>query len=232
MKRREFGKLAGLAAVLAVPGAEALAAWWMNPDTRRASGELPPQWLAVRRRAEFSDQPEAYRNVREALRCSHGWMGRLELEPGGAAIGVAWFEWRDSDTPNTLEAFKHLPEECMGAKGVPLEAFHPARVYDSPQGRLVFDSSTFRPRHGGSAIHVFKAVWVAGYDGLNLREEAFATDELYRTDVRQLRLKAALTRFRPPRACVLMASVTGIPTEALAWDAFCQNVLDPDNDPR
>jgi hypothetical protein len=44
--------------------------------------------------------------------------------------------------------------------------------------------------------------------------------------VRQLRIKAALTRFRPPRAAVLMASVTGMPTEALAWDAFRQHVLD------
>lgn len=229
--RRTLTLLAGAMAVLALPAAEALGAWWMQANDQ-ARNEVPPQWVEVRRNAAFENQPDEYAQVSTSLRCSNGWMGRLTLRDGGPAIGLGWFEWRDTDTPNTLEAFKHLPEECMGARGVPLEAFHPARIFESPEGTLIFDSSTFRPKNDrSSAIHVFKAVWIAGYKGLNLREEAFATGQLYKTDVRQLRIKAALTRFRPPRACVLMASVTGIPTEALAWDVFRVNVLEADQRP-
>jgi hypothetical protein len=224
---RTLTMLAGAAAVLALPAAEALGAWWMRPNDQ-ARHEQPPQWVEVRRRPDFESKPEEYARVSTTLHCSNGWMGRLTLHAGGPAISLGWFEWRDTDTPNTLEAFKHLPEECMGASGVPLEAFHPARIFEAPEGTIIFDSSTFRPLGGGSAIHVFKAVWIAGYEGLNLREEAFATGELYKTDLRKLRLKAAMNRFRPPRACVMMASITGLPTEALAWDAFRLNVLQAD----
>jgi hypothetical protein len=222
---RKTTHLVAIAALLAIPAADALAAWWMRPSDH-ARDQPPPAWVEVRRRPEFTNQPAKTLDlVVRTLHCSYGWMGTLPADNGGPAIHLSWFEWRDTDTPSTLAAFQHLPEECMGSAGIPLEKILAPRRFQSDQGELVFDVTRFRSSGGGPAVHVYKAVWVAGFQNLNLRDAGFGNTD---NPVRRLRFKAALTRFRPPRACVLMASITGMPTESLAWDAFRQNVLDPE----
>jgi hypothetical protein len=220
-----INRLAAALAIMAIPAANGVAGWWMQPS-QDARDERPPQWIEVRKRENFQNQPaKALDLVLRTLKCSYGWMGTVRILAGGPKINLGWFEWSDKDTPSTLEAFQHLPEECMGSAGLPLEEINPPRSFQFPEGLLVFDSTTFRRSDGGPAVHVFKAVWVAGFQGLNLREEGFGNTD---NPVRRLRFKAAATRFSPPRAAVLMASVTGMPTEGLAWDIFRQNVLVPE----
>ena len=221
-----INRLAAALAILAIPAANVVAGWWMQPS-QNARDERPPQWIEVRKLENFENQPpKALDMVLRTLKCSYGWMGTVSLVAGGPQINLGWFEWSDTDTPSTLEAFQHLPEECMGSSGLPLEEINPPRTFQFPDGLLVFDSTTYRRPGGGPAVHVFKAVWVAGFQGLNLRQEGFGNTD---NPVRRLRFNAAATRFSPPRAAVLMASVTGMPTESLAWDTFRQHVLDPES---
>ncbi len=53
------------------------------------------------------------------LRCTGGqvWLS----QPNDAiTLHLAWFEWDGTDTGSVLEAFRHLPEACMGSIGMTL----------------------------------------------------------------------------------------------------------------
>lgn len=198
--------------LLPVAVSEPVARWWMNPPTTHRSAEYPvfPEPVG---NPSFSPLPKLYLEVKPSLHCSSGWMGNLgSTEP---VVRMGWFEWDETGTVSTLEAFKHLPEECMGAAGMNLEKIHPARSIGEGSRKLIFDSTLFRPHGGSTSIHVFKCVWVSGWEGVSLRDNALGSTN--KLDRRQLRIDAAKGRFRPPRARVLLVSVTGLPTEELAW---------------
>lgn len=63
-----------------------------------------------------------------SLRCSTGTAVRIDRDDG-TIVHVAFFEWDLAASNNVLEAFKHLPDECMGTIGMTLVKIHPPRMY-------------------------------------------------------------------------------------------------------
>lgn len=203
-------------ALLPVLAAELAAGWWM------ASGAVADQTvLELKPPTEgWERRREDYAEVVPSLRCSSGWIADLvdADDRPGPATRVSFFRWDATDTVNTLEAFKHLPEQCMGAIGMHLEEIHPRRVLETPGGELHFDSTRFRSGDGGRAVHIFKCVWVHGFEGADLRGGVLGGKTGHQ--LRGLRLAAARERFRPRHTRVIMGAVSGMPTEALAWRSF------------
>ena len=104
-----------------------------------------------------------------------------------------------------------------------LEQSYPPRVYGTGEKKLIFDSSLFRPLRGGQAIYIFKAVWVSGLIGANYREEILPGAKI--DDLRKLRFAVIRHRFKPERTRVIMAGVSGLPSEELAWKSFSRKIL-------
>ena len=157
--------------------------------------------------------PEIVAKAMPSLRCSTGTAARIE-EVDGTTVNLAFFEWNLADSTNVLEAFKHLPDECMGSIGMKLTAHLPVRNYQVDDQDLGFDHSVFRDP-SGSIVHTFKATWVSGSSSL--------LDKGFRGGVdqwNQIRWKAGLKRFHPAYACVAQGAVRGIPNPDLAWLAF------------
>ena len=63
--------------------------------------------------------PESYRQDAPMLRCSDGEVFRVDT-PENLSLHLAWFEWNDTDTGSVLEAFRHMPEACLGSIGMKL----------------------------------------------------------------------------------------------------------------
>jgi hypothetical protein len=212
-----------IAALLVAPvlGAEFFCHWWMNPPKQKVSPPYP-LFVAPVEQAEFKELPEVYNEVRGSLYCNQGWLGTLG-DGNSPTIRLAWFEWDQASGTTTLEAFRHLPDQCMGAAGMKLEKINEPRVIGEDGKTLVFDSTLFRPPQGGATIFVFKTVWASGWSGVNLRK---GLDGASSASMRSLRLSAAVNRFRPERTRVLMAAVTGFPTEELAWNWVKKQSLD------
>lgn len=202
--------------VAAVVVAEVAAALWMRPAEVSDSILIPEITLPLG--DEFwQSRNDLVSEVMTPLRCSAGRIGDYD-DGSGLVTRLSYFRWDAEETVNTLEAFKHLPEQCMGALGMRLERVYPARVIRGDRGQLIFDSTLFRPKDGGAAVHIFKCVWVSGFESSNLREDVLMGHS--GLNLRQLRLAAALSRFRPPHARVIMGGVSGMPTEELAWAHF------------
>jgi len=196
--------------------AEVAAHLWMNPASP-AEAESVLELSFPSGDKSWIQQSEVYGDVQPSLHCSSGWISDVGTEDGPEAR-VSFFRWDSTDTVNTLEAFKHLPEQCMGAIGMRLENIHPTRELETSGGLLYFDSTQFRPQDGGRAVHIFKCVWVGGFPDSNLRDDALMGKD--GQELRQLRLAAAAARFRPRHTRIIMGGVFGMPTEELAWKRF------------
>lgn len=196
--------------------AEVAAHRWMNPASPAEAESVLELSIPPGDRS-WSRQGDVYRQVQPSLHCSSGWISDIGTEDRPEAR-VSFFRWDATDTVNTLEAFKHLPEQCMGAIGMSLEKIHPTRELVTPGGMLHFDSTQFRPEGGGRAVHIFKCVWVSGFPDSSLRDDALMGQT--GNQFRQLRLAAAAARFRPRHTRIIMGGVFGMPTEELAWNRF------------
>ena len=201
-------------------GIEAATWLWMNPPRRGAEAvlalELPGSRLTLDRKA--------FDEIRPALRCNDGWLGTVGEDHGKRQLRAGWFAWDARDAGSVLEAFKHKPEQCMGAIGWSLTRHHEARVHEWGGGRLTFDVTEFLDRsRAGGTLHVYKAVWVSSPLGVTARGgiEGLGSS----TNLRQLRLATAWNRFRPEYARVVMGVVSGEATEADAWARFRDEVL-------
>lgn len=164
-----------------------------------------------------------YDHVQPILNCSSGWIADF-WSPDAPEARVSFFRWDATSTHNTLEAFKHLPEQCMGAIGMRLVRIYSPRILQTPGGTLTFDSTQFRPQNGGPSVHIFKCVWVEGFPDSTLRGNALREKD--GQELRQLRLAAAITRFRPPHTRVITGGVFSMPSETLAWNQF-KNLIEP-----
>lgn len=89
---------------------------------------------------------------------------------------------------------------------------------------LTFDHTVFQdPGSSGALgapeplIHAFRAIWVSDIAGADARQGVMGTplDQL-----RSLRLKCALTRYRPAYARIIQGAVRGAPSAGAAWAAF------------
>ena len=162
------------------------------------------------------------------LRCTGGQVFHAELDDT-QGLHLAFFEWDDADTGSVLEAFRHMPEACMGSIGMTLVSKEKPVRYAVGSETLVFDHTIFREagKGGGLAtlappIHAFRAVWVAGMANANARQ-GIGGDEF--DHLRTIRLKSALSRFRPSHARVIQGAVRGIANPDLAWEAFEEAML-------
>jgi hypothetical protein len=71
--------------------------------------------------SSFTPLPDIYRQAAPMLRCSTGEVFRIDT-PDSLTLHLAWFEWNRTDTGSVLEAFRHMPEACMGSIGLKLVA--------------------------------------------------------------------------------------------------------------
>jgi len=201
-------------------GIEAATWLWMNPPQRGTEAVLALELPASR----LTFDPRAFDEVRPALRCNDGWLGTVGEDHGRRGLRAGWFAWDARDAGSVLEAFKHKPEQCMGAIGWQLTRHHEARVHEWQGGRLSFDVTEFLDRSGaGGTLHVYKAVWVSSPLGVSARGgiEGLGSS----AKLRQLRLATALNRFRPEHARVVMGVVAGESSEADSWTRFRDEVL-------
>jgi hypothetical protein len=82
----------------------------------------------------FTPLPEIYANAAPMLRCSSGQVSHVQLDES-LGLHLAFFEWDGTDTGSVLEAFRHMPEACMGAIGMKLIEKAPPRSY-TVRGRV------------------------------------------------------------------------------------------------
>ncbi len=162
--------------------------------------------------------PTVVEKALPALRCSTGTAARIDRDDG-TTVHLAFFEWNLADSTNVLEAFKHLPDECMGSIGMTLTTQLPPRSYQVGAETLWFDHTVFRDSVG-ITVHAFKGTWVSGANSLIGSGERGGVDQW-----NQLRWKSALTRFHPAHARVAQGAVRGIPNPDLAWQAFEETML-------
>lgn len=155
-----------------------------------------------------------------SLRCTTGTAARIDHDDG-TSIHIAFFGWDKADSTNVLEAYKHLPEECMGSIGMKLTEKRPPRPYRVGDETLWFDHTVFRDPTG-VIVHAFKGTWVSGTNDLlsdaGLLDAGGPRGGAQRT--RQLRWQFALQRYRPAHARVAQGAVRSIPNPDLAWAAF------------
>lgn len=192
--------------------AEGLAGWWMSPGSR-ADSKPVLEWDAGD--GDWDVRYDVLQEIQTPLRCTGGWVGDTTVSE--TPVRISFIRWDETSNANTLEAFKHMPEVCMGSIGMDLEEIHPRRLLEIDGRTLYFDSTRFRPTGGGPAVHVFKCIWVGGREDVDLRGGlgGNSIDEL-----RQFRLTIAATRFRPAHTRVVMGGISGLPSEALAWNEF------------
>lgn len=162
--------------------------------------------------------PEIVAKSLPSLRCSDGFAARIDRSDG-VTIHLAFFEWNLLDSSSTMEAFKHLPEECLGSIGMTLVEHRPQRFHQIDSESIPFEHTVFHDR-SGTVVHAFKGTWVSGTrtlagDGIRGGREQW----------RKLRWKAAAQRFRPAHARVTQGAVRGIPNPDSAWLTFQETVL-------
>jgi|GEM_PF-1888127 len=188
---------------------------------RPSDSSIPP--TANRQPPTTTPLPEIYAKAAPMLRCTSGQVNYSKLSDT-SGIHLAFFEWDGTDTGSVLEAFRHMPEACMGSIGMTLVSKEKPVPYTVDGETLLFDHTVFRePSQGGRGpvgsplIHAYRAVWVAGLSNANARA-GVAGDEFER--LRTIRLKCAVNRFRPAHARVIQGAVRGIPNPDLAWETF------------
>ncbi len=210
--------------LLPVLAAEAFSYVWVNP-ARPDGPMLVPHLAPPVAEGSFESRQGDYEEARESLMCSGGWIGSLGGD-NAPRVSLSWVEWDRAGVTNTLEAFRHLPEECMGSIGMVQEKIYPTREAGTGERRMVFDSSLFRSQHGGPAMYVFKSVWVSGTGAMSQRADFFGFDlgTINRSRL-GLRVASTLHRFKPDHTRVLMAGVTGLPSEEFAWRHFSREIL-------
>jgi hypothetical protein len=172
--------------------------------------------------------PEIYQQAAPMLRCTSGQVFHVKIDETAGLHG-AYFEWDGTDAGSVLEAFRHMPEACMGSIGMKLVSREKPIPYTIGGTTLIFDHTIFRePGQGGGflaadpLVHAFRAVWVAGADVANARQgmDGNGFDRL-----RTIRLKSAVSRYRPDHARVIQGAVRGIRNPDFAWQAFEENML-------
>jgi len=242
-----------LAIALALGSTEGLAYWWMHPaptdltqpvlcyrpDPSRSAGVPPassihdPQSssdsstdhrsLITDHSSSFTPLPEIYNKSAPMLRCSGGQVFHVKFDET-INLHLAFFEWNHTDTGSVLEAFRHMPEACLGSIGMTLVSQEKPIPYQVDGETLLFDHTIFRDPAQARAplVHAFRAIWVASVANVNTRGGLAGTDP---ARLRTIRLQSALTRFRPAYARVIQGAVRGAANPDQAWQAFENTML-------
>lgn len=177
---------------------------------------------------ELIPKPEIYAKSAPMLRCSSGQVYYAKLSES-SGIHFAYFEWDGKDTGSVLEAFRHLPESCMGSIGMQLVSKNPPIPYRVDETTLLFDHTVFHDPEQSSRssliapiTHAFRAVWVESLERSDARGGINGDDF---ESLRTIRFKSALGRFRPGHASVIQGAVRGISNPEVAWTVFEKQIL-------
>lgn len=198
------------------------------PDPQSASIQNSKSIIQHSKPSPLTPLPGVYEQSAPMLRCSGGQVFHTHY---GDSIGLhlAFFEWNRTDTGSVLEAFRHMPEACLGSLGLTMVTKGRPLIYQVNGEPISFDHTVFRePGQGrgaagpGPLVHAFRAVWVAGMPAANARD-GLAGDRIHR--LRTIRLKSALARFRPSHARVIQGAVRGATNADDAWQAFENTML-------
>lgn len=100
-----------------------MAYWWMHPPPSD-QGERVLVYRPVARPTTgpapaTTSLPEIYASAAPMLRCTGGQVFHSQINRS-LGLHLAFFEWDGTDTGSVLEAFRHMPEACMGAIGMKL----------------------------------------------------------------------------------------------------------------
>jgi hypothetical protein len=206
--------------LLSLAAIEGLAWWWMNPPNV-AENALVLAWnqgasSPADRPKQWTWHPELVAKYQDSLGCSAGQIAHATLD-GAAEIYTAFFSW-DRSSASVIEAYRHLPEECLGSIGMKLIEYRQPHLVHVGNETLAFGHSVFRD-HRGIIVHSFKATWVSGSD------KVYGTGLKQLTEWRKVRMQAALKRFQPSHARVIQGSVRGIYDPERAWNIFSDSVL-------
>jgi len=68
----------------------------------------------------------------------------IRHSPASLTLHLAFLEWDAESAGSVLEAFRHMPEACMGSIGLGLVSREPGRKYVVDGHELVFDHTIFR----------------------------------------------------------------------------------------
>lgn len=205
---------------LALAAVEGLAWWWMNPASVAGNPRVL-EWNHVASSPadaakEWTWHPELVAKYQDSLGCSAGQIAHAKLD-GTSEIYAAFFSW-DRSSASVIEAYRHLPEECLGSIGMSLIEHRQPRSFLVGNQTIDFGHSVFRD-HRGIIVHSFKATWVSGTD------KVYGTGLARLTEWRKVRLQAALKRFQPGHARVIQGCVRGIYDHERAWNIFADSVL-------
>jgi hypothetical protein len=192
----------------------------MNPAPQNQhTPRLSYRWNdSAERDVTRKELPDLIRNSLATLKCSSGALARLE-RPDGVSIHVAFFEWDSNSQGSPLEAFKHLPEQCLGSLGMKWIKNCGTRTLDVGGQPLVFEHLLFRDLTG-RPVHSFKAVAVTGASSLTSDGSRGGIEQW-----RELRWKAAKHRFKPSFVAVVQGAVRDTVSPHAAWSIFQENIL-------
>jgi hypothetical protein len=210
--------------ILGLLSTELLAWWWMHPRENEKVAALLG-WNTVLLGADKKDgitsqiswHPEMVDGYRDSLNCTTGAICKIQKK-GDLTIHAALFTWDQSASVAAIEAFRHRPERCLGSIGMKMEKEFPSRLYVIDGETLHFNHTYFRDQKG-VPVHAFKATWVAGLS------QRFVSNMVNTKEWRELRVKAALSRFSPKHARVIQGAVRSIHSPDEAWTIFEDSVL-------
>ncbi|MEO0017364.1 MAG: hypothetical protein RLZZ522_647, partial [Verrucomicrobiota bacterium] len=192
---------------------------WQHPRRILPPAALSPAGEPAVAAATLIPLPDLYAKAAPMLRCSDGQVF-LATPDDTLSLYLAFFEWNHTDTGSVLEAFRHLPEACMGSIGMKLVATKPPKSVLIDGVPLTFDHTVFQdsgaagePGFPVPQIHAFRAIWVSDIAGADARQGVMGTPL---EQLRSLRLQCALTRYRPAYARVIQGAVRGASGAAAA----------------
>ena len=199
----------------------------LTSDLRPPTSDLPSSTISSSSLASCVSSPSTFTLLPDVaarslprLGATTGVVARID-RADNVTIHAAFFEWDliGSKSITVLEAFIHLPEECMGSIGMKLIEHQPPHSYQVGSETLTFDHTVFRDP-GGILVHTFKSTWVSGTSTLIGNGVRGGMNQW-----RQLHFGMALKRFRPAYSRVAQGAVRGIANPALAWQAFQDTML-------
>lgn len=220
------------AIIAALVSIEATAYLWMHPAKPEESSPVltyQPSFtsgLSAEMSADPSREnfpiytalPKIYEKSAPSLRCDGGQVWHVQ-QSNYIGLYLAFFEWDRSETTSVLEAFKHLPEECMGSIGMKLVEKRSPRFFTLGSDVISFDHTVFRDP-GGQLVHSFKGTWISGEVNLLKAGERGGVEHW-----NKIRWTAGLQRFRPEHARVIQGAVRGITDATVAWQTFEEAML-------
>jgi hypothetical protein len=119
-----------------------------DEETSSSSIQNPTSKIQNSQSSTFTPLPDVYAKSAPMLRCSSGQVLHVKLDDT-IGLHLAFFEWDGTDTGSVLEAFRHMPEACMGSIGMTLVSKEKPIAYTVGQDRRASPLVPVKPREDG-----------------------------------------------------------------------------------